>query len=331
MGNTQQELQRVLGYVNKTHTLSNWNALRFFLESGSGDAILNVANRGYFSDQLDLNRCLTSRLFDLQVVDFTKNEAARQAINREVNTTTQGRIPELITFLSPNTRFALVNAIFFKGIWETEFDPEQTQPHEFLVPPGVSSGSVPMMNRVGFMVAGQAEGLDALMVELPYRDSNVSMYILLPNNPLEPTTALTSRLNPASFAAAVRGLPRETYVQLTMPKFKLTTRYENELKEALATLGMTSLFDPSRANLRGFADPTSPLFVDTTIHQATVEVNEEGTVAAGGTALINTRIGPQNPLIVTVNRPFMYLIVEKRTRIPLFIGKVTSADDLQSL
>ncbi|XP_045109495.1 intracellular coagulation inhibitor 3-like isoform X2 [Portunus trituberculatus] len=296
LGNTQRELESVLGFVNKTHTLSNWNALRFFLEGGSGGATLNVANSGYFSNSLDLNRCLTSRLFDLQVVDFTKNEVARQAINRDVNTTTQGRISELITFLPQNTRFVLINAIFFKGMWETEFDPELTQPHEFLVPPGVSSGSVPMMNRVDSIVAGQAEGLDAMMVELPYKDSNVSMYLLLPNDPMAPTTTLTSRLNPTTFATAVRGLPKhKAYVQLTMPKFKLTARYEEELKQALSSLGVKSLFDPRRVDLTGFSVTSPPLFVDTAIHQATVEVNEEGTVAAAATALIDTLIDLQNP------------------------------------
>lgn len=331
MGGTQREIENALGFVNKTQAFSLASSLKFFLESGSGDATFNVANRGYFSNRLDLNRCLASEIFDLKRVDFTRAQEARRAINHEVNITTQGRIPELVQFLPPNTRFALINAVFFKGTWETQFDPKFTRPQQFLVPPGKSSGVVDMMNRQDSMIAGEAAGLDAMMVELPYENSEISMFLLLPNNPLAPITDLVLRLNPNTILTAVRSLPQKgVYAHLSLPKFKLTSRFEEDLQTALRAEGISSLFDPSRSNLQGFAQHP-PLHVDTAIHQATVEVNEEGTVAAAATAFINTRIGPQRPLVLAFNRPFVFLIVEKTTKLPLFMGTVTSAADLQQL
>ncbi|XP_050702751.1 serine protease inhibitor 42Dd-like [Eriocheir sinensis] len=330
MGSTQREIETALNFANKTHALSNWRALRFFLEGGAGDAELGIANRGYFSMQLRLNRCLTSNIFDLRLVDFTKSEETRRQINKDVSDTTRGRIPELITFLPPQTRLALVNAIYFKGTWASLFDATLTRPQEFLVPPGRSSGVVQMMTRQDVMSAGEAAGLDSKMIELPYRNSSISMFLLLPNDPRAPISSMVARLNPTTFVGAVRELAAQPQIPVTlsMPKFTLTTRYEDELKSALFNMGVKSLFDPSRADLTGFAT-APPLHVDTAIHQATVEVNEEGTVAAGATAFINTRFGPQKTLNLTFNRPFVFLIVDKRTRLPLFIGKVTSAADLE--
>lgn len=114
-------------------------------EASSG-VRLKSSNTAYFSDQLQLGTCIKSILSnELQRIDFTNSNKARTIINNDVKKTTEGRISELIQFLPPQTRFALVNAIFFKGLWEYPFDPTDTIRQEFLIPPGVRGGVVDMM------------------------------------------------------------------------------------------------------------------------------------------------------------------------------------------
>lgn len=101
------------------------------------------------NERLNLNRCVSNILPDLQLMDFSRPSVAVETINNDVSVATEGRIQNFIQNLLPNTNFVLINAVFFKGLWQSQFEVEQTRTQEFLIPPGRSGGNVQMMSQSG--------------------------------------------------------------------------------------------------------------------------------------------------------------------------------------
>lgn len=328
-GRTRSQLEQTLNLKSKSGTFTNWNALKFLLHSNPramSGARFKSTNRAYFSNKLNLQRCLTNILFDLRRVDFTDGERAKNIINHDVNITTEGKIENFIDFLPTTTRFALINAVYFKGLWKTPFVPTRTRLQEFLIPPGVSAGTVQMMVHDGLFKHGFAPSLEAQIVELPYDNSSISMYLILPDS--LKTDRVLQLLSRKSFEEALSTMAKKL-VEIGLPRFKMTTKVDQELKSSLYSLGITDLFEPGIANLTAFTK-TAPIYVDKAIHEATVEVTEEGTVAAAASGLINTRFGGKKENFYC-NRPFIFLIRDKVTGITLFAGKLVHPGDTEKL
>lgn len=331
-GETRRQLEKVLSFSSKTSTYYNWKSLKFMIETNPGNEAssgvrLKSSNTAYLSDQLEVEPCINSILSkDLRSIDFTNSNRARSIINNDVKKTTEGRIPELIQFLPPQTRFALVNAIFLKGQWEFAFNPKETHRQEFLVPPGRFDGVVEMMMQEGTFKHVSSPTLNASMLELPYLNSNISMYLLLPNT--WSTDTILRQLTDQNLNAAISTMVPKP-VKVGLPKFKMTTRIEEELMNILIAMGIEALFAPGFADLTAFTKSAS-LNVDAAIHQATVEINEEGTVAAAATSLINTRFGGP-PVEFICNRPFVFLIRDKFTGITLFAGNVLNTSEMEKV
>ncbi|XP_064083339.1 serine protease inhibitor 2.1-like [Macrobrachium nipponense] len=330
-GRTRHQLEEALNLRSKTGTFTNWNALKFLLQGNSqtqtvAGAKFNSLNRAYFATNLILQRCLTNILFDLRRVDFTRGDTAKNIINDDVHVTTEGKISNFLDFIPPQTQLVLINAVYFKGLWATPFNPKDTRRQEFLIPPGKSGGVVDMMVQTGFFKHGYAPSLNASIVELPYQDTNTSMFVILPDT-LD-TDRVLQLLDRTTFQEAVSQMTRKK-VEVVLPRFKLTTRVESELKTALSLLGITDLFDARTANLTAFS-ATETLYADKAIHEATVEVTEEGTVAAAASGILVTRFGG-NLVNFVCNRPFVFLITDKNTGITLFAGKLVHPADIETL
>jgi serpin B len=108
---------------------------------------------------------------DLNQVDFTTAaDAARQTINRWVEEQTHQKIKDLIPpgVLSALTRLVLVNAIYFKGFWDTQFKPEDTREMAFWLS-AETNVKVPMMYQEHQFGYWENEWLQ--MLEMPYKDA----------------------------------------------------------------------------------------------------------------------------------------------------------------
>lgn len=331
-GATKKQLETALHVTTKTGTYINWNSFKLLLENSpkrnAGGAELSMANWAYFSTKLDLDNCLDTTLFELKKVNFTNAEQARAIINEAVSEATRGLIPELIEFLPPATRFALVNAIYFKGKWELPFRPEETRRQEFLGTTRDSTKIVDMMVQEAVFKQGYSPSLDARIIELPYQDSNISMFVFLPST--LGTDTIINNLSRQTFDEAYQSMSTK-YTHLIFPRFKMTNKLQNELKQVLYDAGIEDLFVPGLADLTAFTRNKEPLNVDEVIHQATVEITEEGTVAAAATALLNTRFGGPPPDRFAVNRPFVFLIMEKLSGITLFAGNILNPNDFEDV
>ncbi len=254
----------------------------------------------------------------MRLVDYESDpEGARKAINDWVSDETREKIKDLIPqgAIDAMTRLVLANAIYFKAGWLNPFEETATAPGPFHLLDG-SEVEIPMMQQsesYGYVIG---DGYRA--IELPYRNGNTSMLIILPDE--GQFEAVEEQLSPAMMTDL---LGRMTYgpVNLSVPKF--TYESEFNLNDALIALGMTDAFDPGRADFSGM-DGTRDLYISDVLHKAFVSVDEEGTEAAAATAVImSLTSAPMGELITfTIDRPFIYMIRDQQTGTILFLGRV---------
>merc|ERR1712141_122086 len=116
--------------------------------------------------------------------------------------------------------------------------------------------------------------------------------------------------------------PSDQQIKVYMPAFETT--FKTELKDALQTMGIDTLFNVNTANLHDISD--EPLYVSDVLHKAQVKINEEGSEAAAATAVIvNTRSGGpsfQRQREFRVDQPFVFIIHDNANKLPLFIGRI---------
>ncbi len=260
---------------------------------------------------------------ELAQVDFAcETQAARQSINAWVNKQTDNRIQELLApeTLSSATRLTLTNAVFFKGQWTHEFAKLATKNLSFQILSG-NSVSVPMMFQESELRYASIDDLQ--IVELPYgQDSQISMLIVLPRKS-DGVIALSKQLTSKTVEHWCDAI-KSQMVRLYLPRFKVSSDFQ--LKAVLESMGMTLPFDAERADFSGLSCDEQ-LCLDSVIHQASVEVNEQGTVATAATAVIamTKTIGElkEAPVVFCADHPFMLVIRDNRTESILFMGQIS--------
>ena len=252
----------------------------------------------------------------LRLLDFASDpEASRGIINDWVSDQTEGRIEDLIPqgLINQLTRLVLTNAIYFNAAWAEPFEESQTKDGAFHLLDG-SQVTVPMMWHSASYGYAEGEGYQA--VELPYDGYELSMVILLPE--AGGFERFEDSLD-ASQLDAILGSLGHQQVALTLPKFEFESEFG--LADALMALGMVDAFSMD-ADFSGM-DGTQELFVREVVHKAFVSVDEAGTEAAAATAVIMQLKGmATEPIQVTVDRPFLFLIRDLETGALLFVGRV---------
>lgn len=253
-------------------------------------------------------------------VDFIKeSEKSRQTINSFIEKQTNKKIRNSLPSgsLSPLTRLVLTNAIYFKGTWEWEFDKSDTREHDFRITP-TNIVKTPMMymkpdkSRFNYADLG-----DLQLLELPYKDKQISMLILLPAENLD---SIESSLIAEKFSE-YKGQMQETKLDaIYLPKYEFDAKYT--LNENLKALGMPTAFDAEEADFSGITT-TEKVWIGFVIHQAYIKVDEKGTEASAATA--SGIPGATMPRTVfRADRPFIFVIQEKDTENILFIGRVVN-------
>ncbi|MFY1691187.1 serpin family protein [Plantactinospora sp. WMMB782] len=249
-------------------------------------------------------------------VDFRNaTEAARQEINTWVSDRTNAKIPELLRsgVVSPDTSLMLTNTTYLKAAWTYPFGATATAPAPFTRDDG-SVVDVPMM-RGPFDPMGYLEGDGWRAVDVPYAGGGLAMAIVMPTR--ADLAAVEAGLDATWLAALLTGF-RFTDVQLRLPRW--TFRLPAELGALLSGLGMPTAFS-SRADFAAMS--TEPaLRIDDVVHETFIAVDEKGTEAAAASAVIVRPPSiPQGPQFF-VDRPFLYVIHDRFTGVPLFLGRV---------
>ena len=256
----------------------------------------------------------------LRILDFIKApDQSRITINEWVSDQTEGRIEDLIPqgAIDALTRLVLTNAIYFNAAWKYPFNEEATSDGLFYLLDG-GTITIPMMRLTESL--GYTSGDGYQVVELPYDGNELSMVILLPDS--GEFKDFEESLNYRKVDGIISDV-KGSQVSLQMPKFEFESEFS--LKSALAAMGMPVAFS-ANADFSGMTG-SKDLSIDEVIHKAFVSVDEAGTEAAAATAVImKLTAAPEEPIEVTVNRPFIFLIRDIETGAILFIGRVLNPE-----
>ncbi len=257
-------------------------------------------------------------------LDFINDpDASRTTINRWVEEKTRNTIKDLVPAgsITPMTRLVITDAVYFKGTWVRQFDKNKTREADFRLSSG-KTVLVPMMERTDEdAVYPYAETDNIQLLEMPYEHGNgtkLCMLILLPKN--DDLSAAEKYLDPHNLTE-LQNSSASRRVMVYLPKFTLETKYT--LRQTLAEMGMQTAFGD--ADFSGM-DGMRYLYIQEIIHQAYVDVNEEGTEAAAATAVVMWGKGaaPTEDLIPVfrADHPFIFLIQDNESGNILFIGRV---------
>lgn len=239
-------------------------------------------------------------------------------INGWVKTKTAGKIEKILEMLDPDSVCVLLNAIYFKGTWESQFDEKLTKEAPFRLSE-TENINVPFMYQKGSLRLIEKDDFQA--VALPYRGKSLAMIVVLPQK-VDGLAGLEKELSPEKIEAWLAELDStaEQDVKLHLPKFKFETGYD--LVSACTNLGMKDAFIPAAADFSGMGWPKGKLWISQIKHKAFVEVNEEGTEAAAATAVeMATKSISMDP-VFKADHPFIFIIRENSTGSVLFMGRV---------
>lgn len=249
-------------------------------------------------------------------------EAARETINATVSDQTAGKITGLIPpgVIDQLTRLVLTNAVYLKALWTQQFPAKDTAKKPFY-PERAQPTPVDMMHLATRLAYDRGDGYEAVL--LPYRGGSLAMTVVLPDGPLGELTGQVARHG--GIAGLLAGLlsAGQAQVDLSMPRFRVDAAFM--LKDTLQGLGVRTAFTDA-ADFTGITED-EPLHIKDVVHKAYVDVGEEGTEAAAATGTVMAALAmvrkPQPDVTLVLDRPFLFMIVDVATGLPLFLGQFT--------
>ncbi|NWR68707.1 SPB11 protein, partial [Centropus unirufus] len=293
---------------------------------------LTIANRlfgeityPFFQQYLDSTKKFYRA--ELEAVNFKyTEEEAREKINFWVENETKGKIKDLFAagFIDPSTVLVLVNAIYFKGNWAVEFNKDDTKETYFQLNKNEKK-TVQMMFQEGYFNMAFIDELKMKVIELPYLNNELSMFILLPDIVCEDFTGLEQLESMLTYEKLAGWTSSATMQQLRvkvhLPRFKMEESYV--LNKILQEMGVMNVFDWGEADLSGISKKDG-LVVSKVIQKSFVEVNEEGTEAAGAMELVVVPLCCPVSYEFRADHPFLFFISHNATNTILFFGRYSS-------
>ncbi len=323
-GDTQAQMEKTLGA-----SATDYNAyLRTYKDDapqGEGCA-LHLANGLWVRDDpaLTVHQDFLDTVqahYDAEVRTAPFNRATVRAINSFVAQHTKNRVKEIVKELPEDAMLCLVNALAFDGSWENVYDEYDVQDGTFTTETGTGR-DVELMHSVewDFLEDDKATGFLK-----PYEGGEFAFLALLPNEGVS-VADYVSGLTGEHLAEMVKE-PQSIKTFAAMPKFK--AEFSASLKEPLKTMGMPLAFEELGADFSamGTYNPKGVpgnLYIGDVLHKTFLEVDERGTKAGAATVVIMAgaaaAMPPEETRTVTLDRPFVYGIVDLRTNLPIFLG-----------
>ena len=312
---SQDEFMEVLGLngLSVEQMNESYRSLVNYIYGLDNSVSLNVANSNWYSDQFTIKQDFADVLTTYYQADiFERNfgsEATLNELNGWIEEETKGKIKNALKSISPDEVMFLINAIYFKASWTSQFDPDATSENAFLLMNGQSVEVPTMTAKVKHWMAYD-ETLKAQIIELPYGNENYAFTMIMPDSPSD-INGLAAKIDVNALNNTLAD--STTYVrELYLPKFQL--EFKSNLKDVLVNMGMPL------GGLNNLFDEERPLAISKVIHQSFLEVNEEGSEAAAVTiiGIETTSVSPST----RVNQPFIFLIRERNSGTILFSGKL---------
>ena len=317
-GETLAQMEQVLGMDREA--LNGF--FRTWLEALAKDPALKAANSVWFTQdqRFTVNRDFLQTNADYYGADVYQapfDNSTLAAINDWVKEKTDGMIPEILDQIPPDVVMYLVNALAFDAKWEVPYEKASVQSGNFL-PENGEKVLVDFMQSEEHLYLEDDKAVGFLK---PYEGGKYAFMALLPKEGVSLADYADS-LDGAAFRALLAGQSQET-VLTALPKFE--TGWNGELSELLRQLGMGLAFDLEAADFSGLGSSAGGnIGISRVLHKTFISVAEEGTRAGAATVVeMDTKgVLVEAPKYVTLDRPFLYALVDLENGIPLFIGSM---------
>jgi len=314
-GQTHQQIFSGMGFNSSLLSQQDVNqAFHGLLSKASSDSSSGTAvfvDNKFKPQAAFLEALRQSYMADGFNLDFANNPTeSAAAINKYVGDKTNGKINQLVEDLDPATLMYLVTFIYYKGKWQTPFDPKDTRADVFHVD---EQNQVPvqMMNMEDQFDVYIDQQVHTTVLRLPFNSSS-SMLLMLPDAGTG-LAELEEHICPMHLAKWLNWMKPRKY-NLFIPKFSIKTKMN--LNDVLRQMGITDVFGPA-ADLSGIAESIA---VSEVVHQASLDVDESGATAAAATGVGFIPLSFQHVPELKFNRPFMVLIADSDNI--LFMGKI---------
>ncbi|XP_051168915.1 antichymotrypsin-2-like [Leptopilina boulardi] len=321
-GNTKTEILKTLHFrENEQLVKISYKNLIDNLMNVTG-LTLQILNKVFINDKLQVKSEFKDVLLnnfhaEEEQLNFIDSETAAKSINTWVSRGTNDKIKNIVKpdDLSEDTAMIITNVVYFKGEWKNKFSKVDRQ---IFYTNSNKETLVPIMYQYADLEFGYASDINATFIELPYKNENLKMLIVLPNliDGLEQVEKSLETMN-------LKTLRQKRYlskVDLYLPKFRVENTID--LNEVLQEMGMKEMFSPF-ANFSGISEGN--LQVSKIKQKTFIEVNENGAEAAAVSEIeIGWKIGGEdNPKLFVVDHPFHYKIIRtigENDGIVLFAG-----------
>jgi serpin B len=324
-GETKSAMEKTLKLNGLTPEEINqsYQSLINALKTIDPKVMLEIAQSIFFRNGFEVEEnfiSLNTKYYDAGVSQLDFNSPlALETINNWVAKKTHDKIKTILDEITPEQMMFLLNAVYFKGSWAKEFNPESTQSLPFYKADGTIKNIATMCR------LDKAEYLSNDLfkaVRLPYGQGDYNLVVFLPQAG-KSTSQLISRLDPENWESWLNDFQEVEKVDIRLPKFKFP--YEIKLNDILTGMGMGIAFG-NEANFTGI-NRVGGLRIGFVKHKTFIDVNEEGTEAAAVT-VVSIEKNSVDPGIVPfyVDRPFVFAITENKTGAILFLGKVTNPE-----
>lgn len=280
---------------------------------------LNIANSIWFTDdqRFTVNQSFLQKNADYYGADIYKSafdEQTLKDINNWVNYQTDGLIPNALDEISEDAIMYLINAILFDAEWESMYNKYSVYDGKFTTEDGRKIDYEFMRSDEYLYI----EDENATGFIKNYSGRKYAFAALLPNEGISVSEYLAG-LDGEKLSAILSGAEYDT-VYATMPKFE--TEYDVEMSKILCEMGIADAFSSSRADFSGLGvSGAGNIYISRVIHKTFIEVSEKGTKAGAVTIIeMEDESAPDEPKFVTLDRPFVYMLIDCENNIPFFIG-----------
>ena len=243
------------------------------------------------------------------------NSSTVSDINQWCSDNTDGMIPQLLDSIDPSAAMILINAAVFDGKWAEKYEPSDIKENAVF---HAASGEEKEVKLMCSFEDQYLEDENAVGFLRDYEGGKYAFAALLPNEGIGAEEYIAS-LAPERLESVLANRT-ERPVCAKIPAFSFC--FDADLKKALSAMGMASAFSPD-ADFSDMTETGEQLYIEEALLKTRIDVTEEGTRAAAVTAAavsFGASVLLETPIYVTLDRPFVFMILDKDTNLPLFIG-----------
>ncbi|MBR6106780.1 MAG: serpin family protein [Oscillospiraceae bacterium] len=322
-GETLSQMEQVLGGI-PVGSLNGYLHKQRSLLPDTDECRFRDANSVWFRD--DASRLTMQQDFLQTTADYYGADAFKAPfddstlndVNNWISDRTAGRIPKMLDRIGQEDVIYLVNAVVFDAKWESPYDGEEFSSVEFTA----LNGKTQTANMMFFDEYTYLSDVHATGFVKPYQGGQYAFAALLPEEGLS-VTDYVAGLTPESLRETLT-CAQHTAVDAGLPAFSYD--FDAELSPMLKSMGMTDAFDPDIADLTGMASSSNGnIYISQVLHKTHIDVNTEGTSAAAATVVTacDSCALPEDVKHVTLDRPFLYMIIDTENSLPVFMGVLT--------